>query len=522
MTGTQADVRGNTGSSTGLGAEGRLHRLLHGWSANLVLVVLGLTQQLLLVPAFLHFWSSDTLAAWLAIYAAGNLMIVADSGLQARAINRFLDFRSRVDCDGRTASFYSGTLQIYLRLVLLLGVAVAVVAQLLPPSTMLGFTATVSFDSAMLVMMVGTLLTLPGNPVSGLYRARGKFARIAWLSSGALLLSQIAQIVAVALFGSLLAVAIAYISIQLLFTVFLIAIDAPRRFPFLRRGRRAWSWRWGIGQLGRAIPFGVANAAELALMNLPVLMVSALVVDRVAVAQWGLTRVVASLVRGLCSQMVIPMAAELGHDHAVGDYERLRRHYAYGSVLVTALASAVVAGLLSFWADFFALWTHGSIPLDTPLAVTLLLGAAAVAPSLLALSFASHSNRADLLVRTKGLQLVVFLGLSILLIHALGPLGAALAIVASDLGVQFGLLAILVIRQTLRHPLRHVAFLVLVALIIVAPGWALGTMVAAIAPGSGVAHFLYECAIWLVIVGAIAGPLLKSSFRARLVSLIPC
>ena len=43
------------------------------------------------------------LAAWLAIYAAGNLVLIADAGLQFRAINRFLGFKSSVDCDGRTA-----------------------------------------------------------------------------------------------------------------------------------------------------------------------------------------------------------------------------------------------------------------------------------------------------------------------------------------------------------------------------------------------------------------------------------
>ncbi|MDE5443674.1 hypothetical protein GWG65_19935 [Bradyrhizobium sp. CSA207] len=498
-----------------------MRRLLHGWSANFVLIILGVAQQLVLVPVFLHFWSSDTLAAWLAIYAAGSLIVIADCGLQSRAINRFLAFRSCADCDGRTGNFYHGVMRAYLNLVLLLSAVVVAVVELLPPSTMLGFKTTASFDSAMLVMLVGMLFTLPTNLVSALYRVRGKFGRITWLLCGDLLLIQIAQLVALALFGSLFAVAIAYSAIQLLFGVFLIAIDAPRLFPFLRRRRCVWSWRWGIGQLRRAIPFGVANAAELALMNLPVLLVSAFVVDRVAVAQWGLTRVVASLVRGLCSQMVTPMAAELGHDYAVGDHERLRRHYAYGSVLVTALASAVVAGLLSFWADFFALWTRGGIPLDTSLAVTLLLGAAAVAPSLLALGFANHSNRADLLVRTKGLHLIVFLGLSVVLIRSLGPLGAALAIVASDLAIQFGLLAILVMKQTLHDTFRHVAFLLLVAVIIVVPGWALGTMIAAIAPGSGGAHFLYECAIWLAIVGVIASPLLKPNLRARLIELIP-
>ena len=41
--------------------------------------------------------------------------------------------------------------------------------------------------------------------------------------------------------------------------------------------------------------------------------------------------------------------------------------------------------------------------------------------------------------RTKGLQLVVFLVLSALLIRPLGLLGAAIAVVASDLLIQFGL-----------------------------------------------------------------------------------
>ena len=109
------------------------------------------------------------------------------------------------------------------------------------------------------------------------------------------------------------------------------------------------------GQLRKAAPFGIASATELALMNLPVLMVSALVADRVAVAQWGLIRVAAGLLRALCLQATLPLAAELGHDHAVGATERLSALYARGSLLVAALASVVVSALLSFWSDFFAL-----------------------------------------------------------------------------------------------------------------------------------------------------------------------
>jgi O-antigen/teichoic acid export membrane protein len=525
LTDTQIDAPGKADGSSGPGGVGRARRLLQGWSANLVQMVLGLTQQLLLIPAFLHVWSSDLLAAWLAIYAAGSLVVVADAGLQLRAINRFLAFKACVDCDGRTANFYSAMLRIYLAVIAVLGVVLCAAIYLAPPSTVLGFHAAPTFDAAMLVMTLGMLLTLPANLASGLYRVRGQYGRTVWLQNGALLLGQIAQLAALAMFGSLLAVAIAFVSMQLLFTICLSAFDAPRLFPFLRRaGKPPFtppSLRWSIGQFGRALPFAVGNFTELALVNVPVLLVSALVTNRVAVAQWGLTRVIASLVRGLCLQVTLPIAAELGHDHAIGDKERLRRLYAHGSVFVTGLACLIVAGLLPFWPDFFALWTHGSIPYDAPLTVTLLLGSAAVAPSLLALGFANHSNRGDLLIRTKGLQLVVFLVLSFVLIPRLGPLGAALAVVASDMLVQFGLLALTVMRQTLRQPLWHIAFLTLMAVVIVASGWLIGLAITTLVRGSGLVHFIVECAIWLAAVAVLASPLLNAALRERLRALIP-
>jgi len=524
LTDTQTDA-GKAGGPSDAGGTGRARRLVHGWSANLVNMMLGLTQQLLLIPAFLHVWSGDVLAAWLAIYAAGSLVIVADAGLQLRTINRFLAFKSCADCDGRTASVYRGMLGIYLGIVAGLGVLLCAAIYFAPPSAVLGFHATPTFDAAMLMMTLGMLLSLPANLVSGLYRVRGQYGRIIWLQNAALLLGQIAQLFALFAFGSLLAVAIAYVSMQLMFTIFTVAFDAPRLFPFLRRAGEppliAPSWRWSIGQLGRALPFAVANMTELALVNVPVLLVSALVTDRVAVAQWGLTRVVASLVRGLCLQVTLPIGAELGHDHAIGDKERLRRLYAYGSVLVTGLACLVIAGMLPFWPDFFALWTHGSIPHDGPLAVTLLLGSAAVAPSLLALVFANHSDRGDLLIRTKGLQLVVFLVLSFVLIPRCGPLGAAFAVVASDILIQFGLLGLVIMRETLCQPFQHIAFLLMMAVAVVASGWLIGLALTALLPGSGLVHFVAECAAWLIVIGVLASPLLNATLRARLLALIP-
>jgi O-antigen/teichoic acid export membrane protein len=257
------------------------------------------------------------------------------------------------------------------------------------------------------------------------------------------------------------------------------------------------------------------------LLNLPVLMVSALVSDRVAVAQWGLTRVVAGLLRALCIATTLPLAAELGHDYAVGLKDRLRSLYARGSVFVTLQASIVVSGLLPFWPDFFALWTHGAIPYDPLLATTLLIGTSVIAPSILALVYANYSNRGDLLARTKGLQLAVFLLLSALLIQPMGPLGAAIAVVASDLLIQFGLLGIIIIRQTLQRPFQHVGFLAAIMILVTSGGWALGMIVRSWVPGTGPVSLASECMIWLIVVALVASPLAQASLRNRLIAAIP-
>ena len=391
----------------GLPAQSRAGRLFAGWSANLVQMVLGITQQVALIPVFLHFWTGETLAAWLVIYAVGNLVFIADAGLQFRAINRFLGFKSGADCDGRTAQFYAAMLRIYFGLVAALTLLLLAGAPLLAPSAVFGFAAVPHFDVAFIVMATGMLWTVPSNLVAALYRARGLYGRAAKVQNVAVLAGQFGQLIAVVVTGSLLAVAVAFVAAQLLAAAWLLAVDAPRLFAYLRGARATHSWRWVLGQFRKATPFALAAATDLALLNLPVLLVSVFVSDRVAVAQWGLTRVVAGLLRVLCVQTTLPLAAELGHDYAIGATQRLQSLYARGSVLVTLLASVVVSGLLPFWQDFFTLWTHGAVPYDLALTVTLLIGTAAAAPSIMALGYANYSNRGDLLVRTKALQFAV-------------------------------------------------------------------------------------------------------------------
>jgi O-antigen/teichoic acid export membrane protein len=365
------------------------------------------------------------------------------------------------------------------------------------------------------------VFTLPTNLASSLYRARGLYGRIVAVQAWGTAIGQVGQVIGVIATGSLLAVVLAYAAGQLATMVFILFADVRRQFPFVRRFRQRISWRWTVGQFVGAFPFAVMNFAEAGLTYVSVLLIGVFVSDRIAIAQWGLTRTIATMLRGLCLQMTLPLAAELGHDHAVGAKDALQRLYARGSIGLALFASATTSGALVFWPDFFAIWTHGAIPYDAPLTITLLLGMCFGAPAILALSYANYSNRGPLLLWAKSLQLALFLVLSIVLIPRLGPLGAAIALVSSDLIAQSGVLFVVIVGETLRHPIRHALLLIAMMTAILSAGAAVGAAIRYLLPGSGIPHFLLECTLWLAAAGLLVSPLLGKGVRDRLIAAMP-
>jgi O-antigen/teichoic acid export membrane protein len=499
----------------------RARRIFGGWSANLVQLALALTQQIILIPLFLKYWSGDTLSAWLTIFAAGNLVLVGDAGLHGWSLNRFLSFKSRDDCDRRTDRYYRAAFQLFAMLTGLLAAVLLILFAAIPPSHPLGFSGQPGFDPAFMIMTLGMVATLPLNLASALYRARGRYGRVVAVQAWGTAIGQIGQIVGIMASGSLLVVVIAYVAGQLATSLFILLLDMRRQFPLVGYVRRPISWRWSVAQFAGAFPFGVMNFAEVGLTYLSVLLIGIFVSDRIAIAQWGLTRTVASLLRSLCTQLTLPLAAELGHDHAIGARDSLQGLYARGSVALVLFVSVVTSGTLAFWQDFFAIWTHGAIAYDAMLAIVLLLGTCVAAPAILALSYANYSNRGPLLLWTKSLQVATFLLLSLLLIPAMGPLGAAIALVASDIVAQLGILFAIIVVETLNRPLRHVALLLAIMLTIIPIGAGLGALISYLLPGEGAVHLLGECTLWLIVVGLLAAPLASKGVRERLAVAIP-
>lgn len=496
----------------------RARRIFGGWSANVVGLFLALTQQIALVPLFLKYWSGTTLSAWFAIFAAGNLVLAADPGLHLWSLNRFLLLKSRADCHRRSARFYGAVSSLFAGFAVLLSLLLLVLLVAKPFSQMLGFSAEPHFDLSFAIMTLGMVSILPVNLPGALYRAHGRYGRLGALQAWGLAIGQIGQVIAIIVTGSLLAVTIGYLSGLIAVTIFIMFFDVRRQFPFVRGCRRGISLPWAVAQFRGAFPFSVTNFAEVGLSYLSVLMIGAFVSDRFAIAQWSLTRTIANLLRQVSFQATLPLAAELGHDRAIGAHEGLQRLYVRGSMMIVLLVSAATSGALAFWSDFFAIWTHGSIPYDLTLSTTLLIGTCAAAPALVALSFANYSNRGPLLLRAKSAQLALFLVLAFLLIPRYGPLGAAVAMIASELIAQSGFLAVVIVVETLQRPLRYGLALLAMMMTILAAGVALGDVISHSVPGGGLAHFVAECSLWLAAVAMLGSPLLRADIRDRLSS----
>jgi O-antigen/teichoic acid export membrane protein len=483
--------------------------------------VLALTQQIVLIPLFLKYWTGETLSAWLAIFAAGMLALTLDAGLHVRSLNRFLQFKALADCDRRTNRFYGAMLRLYAGYSVLLIVAMLGTFAAVAPSRVLGFSFEPAFDLSFAIMALGMVLMLPSNLATALYRARGLYGRIGSLQALGLAIGQAGQVVGIVTTGSLLVVTIAFVAGQLAIAVFLILIDVRRQFPFLARFSGRISLRWALAQLTGALPFSVTNFVELGLGYLSVLLIGFFVTDRIAIAQWSLTRTIVNLLRQVSYQTTLPLAAELGHDLAIGARDSLQRLYVRGSVMLVLVASAATSGALAFWPDFFAIWTHGAIPYDATLSIALLIGTCVATPALLAMSYANYSNRGPLLLRAKTIQLVLFLALALLLIPLYGPLGAAVAMITSELIAQFGFIAVVIVSETLQRPLRYALTLLSMMVFIVAAGAALGEALRHLVPGTGIIHFLAECGLWIAAATLFASPLAKSSVRERVLGMVP-
>ena len=170
----------------------RARRLFAGWSANFFQMILGVTQQIALVPVFLHFWSSE---------AFGR--VARDLCRRQSCSDRRL--RPAVSCDqpvsrasnrawiaiGGPRTFTQRCCGSIRGLLALSSSCCWSARSFFRLPRCWDFRPIPDFDAAFVVMTAGMLLALPSNLVSGLYRARGLYGRAVRLQNWGMLAAQL-------------------------------------------------------------------------------------------------------------------------------------------------------------------------------------------------------------------------------------------------------------------------------------------------------------------------------------------
>ena len=399
-------------------------RLYNGWATHFAQLAVGIAQQVLMVPVYLHYWHTDTFAAWLTIYSAGSLLSIADCGLQSVALNLFQRARTSVDPNGRTGAVFSRLFSTYLYIVcsLILIVAGALFAlSISQASPWSELTKVPGFVFSLVVVLLGSLLQLPSSLSSMLCRANDRAVVPPIFASCAVIVGMLLQWLVLAGGGGLLSVALVHAGTAIGLSAYMMIVYQKLAFPNVRWVLRLRSPTLVLKELKGAAQYGVPATIELMLSYAPILLIGLLVNDAKTIAAWGLVRALMAVVRHAGTQITLPLIAEVGRAHTLRQQSSVTSLLFAGLITVSILTAVSCAGLLSLGSDFFALWTRGRVGWDATLVSLLSLAALAGAPAIVGSLFALYSGSGRALMRSKVAQMAV---VAVLCVPATAGFGA--------------------------------------------------------------------------------------------------
>ena len=384
--------------------EHQRRRLLLGWLSHVGQLAAGTAQQIIMVPVYLQFWSTETFSAWLIILAAAALTGPADLGLSGVALNRFLRLRHSPAGEQRTNDVLKRLLGSYLWvmgaggavLAAFMGVAAATPVSQLPPVAHVP-----GFLLALAVVVFAMLLQLPSGLASAMLRARDLAALPARIATWGTILGMLAQLLALWLGGGLVAVA-CMLGLSLLGQAgFMMFCSLRLAFPWVQIGLRFRNWRDVRRDFGTAWPYGAPTMIDIMLAYAPIIVVSVIVSDVQLIALWGVLRTLVGLCRQLDIQLALPLAAEVGRAQAAGRKVEVSRLVFDGTCMISCITAAVCGALLAFGPQIIDVWTKGRITWDGGLATLLVATAFVAAPNLIAQTVAYYTGGGGVLLRAR-------------------------------------------------------------------------------------------------------------------------
>lgn len=407
-----------------VGTRGRLARTLIAQTLGLGGKLL---QQVLLVPLFIGAWGIAVYQDWLILFAAATLFSMFDFGLQIHFGNRLTmawleGGRAALD---RTLAIAMGCYAAILPLLLAAAFAAAYGTDELSAVGIRTLPASAA-EAVFVLLVISTLAALPLGVIGAVYRARGQFDRGVNFFN----LLQVVQtlVMAIALLARQSPIVIAAsMAATMVCAGLVLWLDLRHSYAEFRL-TVAWpTWVELRGVAGNSGSFTAIQAMQAAMLSGAVMLIGYLEPATGAVVVFSVERTLAGVLRLTIQQVALAFGAEMSRQFLHGDTKPLRFLYRNTGRLGAA-AGGLLGGLVLALAEpVIRVWTHGAITYDPALLVALIAAVLLGIPAQPALVLFVLTNRPRSVAWAAFAQAVTVLGLSVLLIPLIGPLGVGLA-----------------------------------------------------------------------------------------------
>lgn len=422
-----------TNGAAGPDTASSLHgRLIRGFGASALGPVVTVIIQFVSVPVFLHFWGAKLYGEWLILSAIPSYLALSDFGFGSVAANDMTMQAAKGDRQGALQTFQSAW-ALTSGISLLVATISAVLVSMLPFARWLHLTVLThaQIPITLFILVAYVLFGFQSNMIAAGFRCDGNFALGVLLANIFRLAETSAVIVAVAAHGSSVAAALALLGMRIFGNIYMQTV-LRKKTKWLHYGFSHATWSVVRRLFHPAIAY-MAFPAGNALSFQGILLAVGAMLGPVAVVVFSTLRTMARFATQLMVAIQSGVWPELSRAHGASNRQVVRdlhRYCCQASVWITGTAAI---GLAVFGNRILMLWTHGKVAMDTPVFLTLLLVAVVNSlwsSSVVALLATNQHERAAVVYL---IATAISLPAACLLMHAVGLVGAALAMLGVDL-----------------------------------------------------------------------------------------
>jgi O-antigen/teichoic acid export membrane protein len=315
-----------------------------------------LAAQLLLPPAFIHYYGINRYGEWLVLSATVGYLGTLNFGITFYASNQLTMLRKR----GEMAAYgelQGSTLAMLLGLV---GIGLTLTSSVffLPLTAMLHLTTMTRMDAVLATFFLG--LVAMTNIIAGYYNNlymvveethRGTIWSMLRWSSAALICIPLAMMRV-----HFSAIAFGQFTVSLIVTL-LTVFDLKRRMRHLPLGLRGANWKTAKAALAPSGMFAMIFAQQFLLFQAPVIMLNWAVGPAVVVL-FTICRTVFSSARQLLQVITNAIAPEITFSFAEGNMKKLLNIFHYSEKIVFSVIPIANAGAFLFSPILLTIWLH--------------------------------------------------------------------------------------------------------------------------------------------------------------------